>query len=62
MDLCKEYNTYFGQESEQIERTSKLLIEIARTRFDKCRLTDAITEAYKQYNNGSQGKNKKKKK
>ncbi|KAL0819791.1 hypothetical protein ABMA28_007830 [Loxostege sticticalis] len=42
MELCQEYECYFGMDTQQLERNSQLLIEIARTRFDKCRLTEAL--------------------
>ncbi|XP_068619032.1 putative helicase mov-10-B.1 isoform X2 [Battus philenor] len=42
MSLCTEFNTYYGQDTEQLKRTSELLTDIARTRFDKCRLTDEL--------------------
>ncbi|RVE55283.1 hypothetical protein evm_000181, partial [Chilo suppressalis] len=47
IDLCDEYDCYLGKESQQLERNSKMLIEIARTRFDKCRLTDELKKAAK---------------
>ncbi|XP_050354103.1 RNA helicase Mov10l1-like isoform X2 [Nymphalis io] len=42
MDYCQKRNCYYGQENQQMERSSTLLTEIARTRFDKCRLTDFL--------------------
>ncbi|XP_063831408.1 putative helicase mov-10-B.1 [Ostrinia nubilalis] len=42
MDLCKEFDCFFGMDTQQIERDSKLLIEIAKTRFEKCRLSEAL--------------------
>ncbi|XP_038206688.1 putative helicase mov-10-B.1 [Zerene cesonia] len=42
MDFCKQNHCYFGHETQQVERTSELLVEIARTRFDRCRLTEAL--------------------
>lgn len=42
MNRCKELNTYFGQENQQLERSSRLLMEVARIRFDKCRLTNVL--------------------
>nr|XP_026489735.1 putative helicase mov-10-B.1 [Vanessa tameamea] len=42
MDYCRQRNSYYGHETQQIERSSALLTEIARSRFDKCRLSDFI--------------------
>ncbi|XP_046971211.1 putative helicase MOV-10 isoform X2 [Vanessa cardui] len=42
MDFCRQKNCYYGQETQQIERSSALLTEIARSRFDKCRLSDFL--------------------
>ncbi|CAG4986430.1 unnamed protein product [Colias eurytheme] len=42
MDFCKEKQCYFGHETQQVERSSALLVEVARTRFDRCRLTQAL--------------------
>ncbi|XP_063539362.1 RNA helicase Mov10l1-like [Cydia strobilella] len=39
MTHCKDLNCYFGHECEQIERTSKVLNEVAITRFNKCRIS-----------------------
>ncbi|XP_034833904.1 putative helicase MOV-10 [Maniola hyperantus] len=42
MDFARENNCYYGEETQQLERNSRLLTEISRTRFDKCRLSDYI--------------------
>ncbi|XP_039757994.1 putative helicase MOV-10 [Pararge aegeria] len=42
MEFAREKNCYYGEETQQLERTSQLLTEITRTRFDKCRLSDFI--------------------
>ncbi|XP_045490449.1 RNA helicase Mov10l1 [Pieris rapae] len=42
MDFCKEKNCYYGMESQQIDRSTALLVEIAKTRFDRCRLSEAL--------------------
>ncbi|CAG9565265.1 unnamed protein product [Danaus chrysippus] len=42
MSLCQEYDTYYGRENEQITRDSRLLIEVAKTRFQRCRLLDEM--------------------
>ncbi|CAH0728278.1 unnamed protein product, partial [Brenthis ino] len=42
MDFCKDLNCYFGKETEQLQRNSALLMDIARKRFDKCRLSDFL--------------------
>ncbi|CAK1552284.1 unnamed protein product [Leptosia nina] len=42
MDFCKERNCYHGQESQQVARSSAALIEMARTRFDQCRLSEEL--------------------
>lgn len=57
MDLCKSLNCYFGGETEQIPRTSTLLIEVARKGFDRCRLSEFL----KPETDKTKGKNKKKK-
>ncbi|XP_032521276.2 RNA helicase Mov10l1-like [Danaus plexippus] len=38
MSVCQQYGTYYGRENEQLARDSRLLIEVAKTRFRKCRL------------------------
>ncbi|KOB75408.1 putative helicase MOV-10 [Operophtera brumata] len=50
MDTCREYDCYYGLENQQLERTSALLTDIAKTRFDKCGLTDALKEKKKNKN------------
>lgn len=49
MGLCIELQCYYGQENQQVERTTQLLQEIARTRFDRCRLTEAFREKQTKY-------------
>ncbi|KAI5643204.1 AAA domain-containing protein [Phthorimaea operculella] len=49
MDLCKDTDCYFGQETEQLERTARVLTEVARTRFDRCRLTEALEPALREF-------------
>ncbi|XP_045527912.1 putative helicase mov-10-B.1 [Pieris brassicae] len=44
MDFCKEKDSYYGLESQQIERSTSLLVEIAKTRFDRCRLSDELKD------------------
>ncbi|KAG6438499.1 hypothetical protein O3G_MSEX000020 [Manduca sexta] len=44
MAQCKKMGTYLGENNQQMERNSVLLQEIAKTRFDKCRLTDALRD------------------
>lgn len=62
MDVCKEYNCYLGQETEQLPRTSVLLKEVTKTRFARCLLSEAIEEALKTTKDGKQVKQKKKNK
>ncbi|XP_072930026.1 putative helicase mov-10-B.1 [Epargyreus clarus] len=50
MEMCKEMNCYHGEEGQQVPRTSFLLTDIARTRFDKCRLSDQLKKADKKKN------------
>lgn len=42
MNHCKELNCYFGHECEQLERTSKILNEVAITRFNRCRISELL--------------------
>lgn len=44
MDHCSQLKCYFGRESEQLPRTSELLIEVTINRFKMCRLTDILKE------------------
>ncbi|CAK1583468.1 unnamed protein product [Parnassius mnemosyne] len=48
MSLCAEFKSYYGQNAQQPERTSQLLIDIARTRFDKCRISEELKPNSKQ--------------
>ncbi|CAG9789159.1 unnamed protein product [Diatraea saccharalis] len=42
IDLCDENKCYLGKKSQQLERNSTMLNEIAKIRFDKCRMTDEL--------------------
>ncbi|XP_073950625.1 putative helicase MOV-10 isoform X2 [Choristoneura fumiferana] len=42
MAHCSDLKCYFGRESEQLQRTSDLLTEVAINRFNKCRLTGIL--------------------
>lgn len=61
MDVCKEYNCYFGYETEQLPRTSALLKEVTKTRFARCLLSEAIEEAMKKKEENTKPKKKNKK-
>lgn len=47
MNVCKEYDCYIGQETEQMPRTEALLKDVTKTRFALCLLSEAIEEAMK---------------
>lgn len=42
MSFCNELNCYHGKENQQLERTSQMLIEISRTRFDRARISEEL--------------------
>ncbi|XP_041969109.1 probable RNA helicase SDE3 isoform X2 [Aricia agestis] len=42
MEFCRQLNCYLGSETQQMERTAALLTDVARTRFDICRLTNEL--------------------
>ncbi|XP_050672000.1 uncharacterized protein LOC126970236 [Leptidea sinapis] len=44
MEFCFDNQCYFGQESQQMERNTALLTEIAKTRFERCRLADVLRQ------------------
>ncbi|XP_026315173.1 putative helicase mov-10-B.1 [Hyposmocoma kahamanoa] len=45
MNVCKEYDCYIGQETEQMPRTEALLKDVTKTRFAKCLLSEVIEKA-----------------
>ncbi|CAH2045675.1 unnamed protein product, partial [Iphiclides podalirius] len=42
MGLCSDLNCYYGLETQQLERNSRLLLDISRTRFDMSRLSEEL--------------------
>ncbi|XP_014371932.2 putative helicase mov-10-B.1 [Papilio machaon] len=44
MGFCNELNCYHGKENQQLERSSQMLVEIARTRFDRARISDELKQ------------------
>ncbi|XP_060805103.1 uncharacterized protein LOC106136235 [Amyelois transitella] len=43
MDLCREFECYFGHESQQLERTAAMHLEV-KSRLSKSRVLDALKE------------------
>ncbi|XP_049877513.1 putative helicase mov-10-B.1 [Pectinophora gossypiella] len=47
MEYCRDLNCYFGQETEQLQRSAALLSQVARTNFERCRLSEFLDHAIK---------------
>ncbi|XP_053613519.1 putative helicase mov-10-B.1 isoform X2 [Plodia interpunctella] len=58
MDLCREYDCYFGEESQQLERTAALHLEV-KSRLNKARILETLN-MMKEEKNKKDKKNKKK--